>query len=359
MVPPLVTASRCAPGRPVSTSAARSQTSRGRSSAKAVDGYRPDSMSSTPASAEAGSSANGAARRTTVDSSDTGHGSIATIATICWASTSSGLRGYRSSSIAPAVIRSVTTAQDTRSPRCLGNTTPCDTAPTWCPARPTRCRPDATLGGASICTTRSTAPMSMPSSRLDVATTAGSCPDLSASSICLRSSRDTLPWWARATTGGAPVASPDWAMIAAGGRRGVLSAAGCVSPSPPWRSVAISLSRAHSRSAPRRELVNTMVDRCASIRSYTRSSTAGQMDARRGVSKSSSVSTSSSRVMSSTGTTTSMSNVFAAGGATTSTGALPPRNRAVSSIGRTVADRPMRCAGRSSRASNRSRDSAR
>ena len=48
--------------------------------------------------------------------------------------------------------------------------------------------------------------MSMPSSRLEVATTAGSWPDLSASSMCLRSSRETLPWWARAITGGAPVA---------------------------------------------------------------------------------------------------------------------------------------------------------
>ena len=45
-----------------------------------------------------------------------------------------------------------------------------------------RCSPDATVGGASTWTTRSTAPMSMPSSRLEVATTAGSRPDFSASS---------------------------------------------------------------------------------------------------------------------------------------------------------------------------------
>ena len=81
-----------------------------------------------------------------------------------------------------------------------------------------RCSPAATDGGASICTTRSTAPMSMPSSRLEVATTAGSWPDLSASSICLRSSRETLPWWARATTGGAPPALPAWAITSAGSR---------------------------------------------------------------------------------------------------------------------------------------------
>ena len=60
--------------------------------------------------------------------------------------------------------------------------------------------------------------MSMPSSSELVATTAGSRPDLSASSICLRSSLETLPWWARATTGAAPPAAPDWAMISAGSR---------------------------------------------------------------------------------------------------------------------------------------------
>ena len=39
----------------------------------------------------------------------------------------------------------------------------------------------------------------------------------------------------------------------------------------------------------------------------------------------------------------------------TSTGDLPPRNRATSSCGRTVAESPMRCAGFSSNASRRSR----
>ncbi len=45
-------------------------------------------------------------------------------------------------------------------------------------------------------------------------------------------------------------------------------------------------------------------------------------------------------VMSSTGTTTSRSQRFSDAGATTSTGAAPPRKRATSSTGRTVADRP-------------------
>jgi hypothetical protein len=63
--------------------------------------------------------------------------------------------------------------------------------------------------------------------------------------------------------------------------------------------------------------------------------------------------------MSSIGTRTASSNVFEARGATISTGADPPRKRATSSIGRTVADSPMRCAGLSSRSSRRSRETAR
>ena len=64
------------------------------------------------------------------------------------------------------------------------------------------------MGGDSTCTTRSTAPMSMPSSSDEVATTAGSRPDFSASSTSARCSRDTDPWWAEATgdLGGAPAA---------------------------------------------------------------------------------------------------------------------------------------------------------
>ena len=63
--------------------------------------------------------------------------------------------------------------------------------------------------------------------------------------------------------------------------------------------------------------------------------------------------------MSSTGTTTVRSQRFSDGGATTSTGAWPPRKRATSSSGRTVADSPIRCAGRASSSSSRSSDRAR
>ena len=77
----------------------------------------------------------------------------------------------------------VIAALASRSPRYLGKMTPRETASTWWPARPIRCMPLATEVGVSIWTTRSTAPMSMPSSSEEVATSAGSRPALSASSI--------------------------------------------------------------------------------------------------------------------------------------------------------------------------------
>ena len=140
--------------------------------------------------------------------SSTAQASRAVVATTCWASTSSGLVGTRSDSMAPVRIRSTATAVWARSPRCLGNSTPRDTSPTWWPARPTRCRALATLGGDSIWMTRSTAPMSMPSSRLLVATTQGSRPRLRSSSISARCSLETEPWWALAITGVGAVGLP-------------------------------------------------------------------------------------------------------------------------------------------------------
>ena len=71
-----------------------------------------------------------------------------------------------------------------------------------------RCSPLATDGGVSTWITRSTAPMSMPSSRLEVATTAFSRPVLRSSSTSARCSLLTEPWWARASSGAAPNASP-------------------------------------------------------------------------------------------------------------------------------------------------------
>jgi hypothetical protein len=68
--------------------------------------------------------------------------------------------------------------------------------------------------------------------------------------------------------------------------------------------------------------------------------------------------------MSSTGTITSTSSSLREPASRMVTGrgpsgVCPPRNRAISSSGRCVADRPMRCGGRSAIASRRSSDSAR
>ena len=85
----------------------------------------------------------------------------------------------------------------------------------------------ATLVGDSTWMTRSTAPMSIPSSRLEVATSPGRRPALSASSIRRRCSLAIEPWWARTSS------SPANPLIAAA-----------------------------SRSASRRELTKMMVERC-------------------------------------------------------------------------------------------------
>ena len=152
--------------------------------------------------------------------------STATMATICWASTSSGLRGTTVGSISPARMRLATTAHSSRSARNLGKIRPLLTSPTLWPARPMRWRPLDTDFGDSTWSTRSTAPMSMPSSSDDVATRHGSSPDLSISSTTSRSSRASEPWWARAI-------------------------------SLPWSS----LRRSARRSAPRRLLTKTIVER--------------------------------------------------------------------------------------------------
>ena len=65
------------------------------------------------------------------------------------------------------------------------------------------------------------------------------------------------------------------------------------------------------------------------------------------------------RAMSGTGTRTERSMAGAAPAPTTRTGRLPPRKRATRSGGRTVAERPTRWAGRSSRQSSRSSERAR
>ena len=178
--------------------------------------------------------------------------------------------------------------------------------------------------------------MSIPSSRLLVATRAGSRPSLSASSISRRCSRAMLPWWARTSS-----------------------------------SPARSLSRWARRSARRRLLVKTIVLWWARMSSRIRGWIAGQMLVRMSSRQagppgwSSSGRTSPSRLMSSTGTTTSRSSALRVPASTIATSRpapMPPRNRAIVSSGRCVAESPIRWSGGAAggrRRSSRSRDRAR
>ncbi len=234
-----------------------------------------------------------------------------------------------------------------------------DTAPTWCPARPIRCRPDETAGGLWTCTTRSTAPISMPSSRLLVATTARSRPDFRSSSISRRRSLLTLPWCARASNAGAPDVCPAMAITSAGGRRG--GSRSVEGPAAAARSSAhSSFSRVVRRSDSRRELVNTRVADVPSIWSTMDRSTCGHTEGGAGGASGSSVGMAvGGCARSATGTVMRNSNCLAETGVTVRTGRPPARKSATTSTGRTVAEHPMRCTGRSTISSRRSRDRAR
>ncbi len=153
-------------------------------------------MSSTFSSCARESSAYVYVRASSADSTSTDSTSSsadAAIATICCASTSSGLRGTTVVSIFPSRMRCATTAHSNRSARNLGKIRPFEVSPTLWPARPIRCSPAVTDFGDSTCSTRSIAPMSMPSSNDDVATRHGSSPAFSWSSTTSRSSRASDP----------------------------------------------------------------------------------------------------------------------------------------------------------------------
>ncbi len=325
-------------------------------------------MSSTESKAGRVRSRKGAARRTRANHSSTSRSSTAAAATVCWARTSRGLRGGCRASMRPARMPSTVTAVSMRSRRVRGYMSPRETLPTWWPARPMRCRPEATEGGEETWMTWSTNPMSMPSSREEVATTQRRSPVLRSCSTRARCSLDTEPWWARAISRGAPVVSSPWVEPRRDSRwRG--SPGGGAAPAPPTCSDQSSLSRAVSFSARPRALTKTMVERACRTCSSTEASRWGQMLATASGSRWS-VPCALARLprvegptarsdMSWTGTTTRMSIGEGASGATMSTGRVPPTKRATSSRGRTVAESPMRCAGHSRRASRRSRLRAR
>ena len=190
MVPPLVTASRWAPGRPVSVpvdavpderGGAARRTRRSGSGRPACRGRPRAPTGAASRTAPRGGPAR--SRSSTVQSSDRHHRDdllgehVERVARVRGAP-----RSRRRASARPRRP----SAPGRRG--TSGRSRPRETAPTWWPARPMRCRPLATEGGDSTWMTRSTAPMSMPSSRLEVATTAGSRPALSASSIIGRCS---------------------------------------------------------------------------------------------------------------------------------------------------------------------------
>ena len=192
MVPPLVTAIRCAPGRPVSTPRSRFHTTRGRSSANSSDGKRPASRSSVASYAERGRERNGALRLTVSYQPSTSMGPVAQAATVCWARMSSGfwaLRSPRSGPPASARSRSPCGARH----RGASGTAPLAHFPDLMSRSTDALQTGRGGRGASTWITRSTAPMSMPSSRLDVATTQRRTPDFSSSSTWARcSSRRTV-----------------------------------------------------------------------------------------------------------------------------------------------------------------------
>ena len=169
------------------------------------------------------------------------------------------------------------------------------------------------LRGEPIWQTSSTGPMSIPSSSDAVATRAFSSPARSRRSTRARRSFERLPWCAATTS--SPSRSPSWCA---------------------------------RRSASRRVFTNTRVVWCSRTRSAMRSSTSSICSA--DVTASSSPpGSSSSRSRSRWWPASTISGI----------GRSPTRRRATVSIGRWVADSPMR-AGRSSHsASNRSSVNAR
>ncbi len=197
---------------------------------------------------------------------------------------------------------------------CFGTIRPTLVTSNKCPALPTRWSPRATEAGEDIWTTMSTEPMSIPSSREDVATSARISPRFSAYSTESRRSLERLPWWLCASSDGA-----------------------------------ISFSRPATFSACVRSFTKTRLD----SRSATRSRTVCAMDGHAvfpGIAR-----------KSVTGETTRISMSFRPPASTIVTGrgtrlrfrlpffssesvasTWPPRNRAASSSGFAVADSPIR-----------------
>ena len=116
-----------------------------------------------------------------------------------------------------AARQSSSAAHSTSSSRDCGNRRAFGTPPTAWPERPTRCRKVAIERGEPSWQTRSTSPMSMPSSSDAVATSTFSSPRFRRCSASSRASLARLPWCA--ATASLPSRSPRWRAARSAMRR--------------------------------------------------------------------------------------------------------------------------------------------
>ena len=235
MAPPDVMAARRAPRRPRSLPFTRSRWSSAPLRPREV--ATPSESTSTTASNSLRSRRRyGYAPRTSANRPSSLQSWVAAAATICCARMSSGASGMESRSSTPARMALTSAAHSRSSSRVVAKMRPLGVAPIQWPDRPMRWSPTAIERGEPIWHTRSTVPMSMPSSSDAVATTAFNSPFLSRSSAVRRRRRARLPWCGRTVWG--PRRWPRWC---------------------------------ETRSARRRVLTNTSVVRCFRISSARRS----------------------------------------------------------------------------------------
>ena len=145
--------------------------------------------------------------------------------------------GSSSRSSSPRRTLSSSAAHSTSSSRDSGNSRPLGVPSTAWPERPTRCRKLAIERGEPSWQTRSTSPMSMPSSSEAVATSAFSSPCLSRCSASSRCSLARLPWCA--VTCSSPSRSESWRVTRSAMRRVLtkISVVRCSSTSSARRSI--------------------------------------------------------------------------------------------------------------------------
>ena len=192
MAPPLVSAARRAPRRPLSTWFTPSRCRCAPRRPKR--GANPSERAATTSSnLSRGKSRYGYALTHVSNRSSSAQSSAAQAATICWPSTSSGHWGMVSVSRLPRRTARQSAAHSTSSSRVSGNRMPLGVPPTVWPERPTRCSSSPMERGEPIWQTWSTTPMSMPSSSDAVATQTLTSPFFSFSSAASRVARERLP----------------------------------------------------------------------------------------------------------------------------------------------------------------------